>query len=110
MLLSYTHNKNLESGFMKCGIHPFRPDKVLDQLPDREVSKEDDEIISVRVLDGVLGMLKSMRGVDESRPKKRRKKLNVTPGKRINAKDMSASTVIEKHGERAAIRISKMKS
>uniref|UniRef100_A0A0L8H363 Uncharacterized protein n=1 Tax=Octopus bimaculoides TaxID=37653 RepID=A0A0L8H363_OCTBM len=105
-----THSKNLESGFMRCGIHPFHPDKVLDQLPDHEVSKEDDEVINVRVSDVVLRMLKSMRGVDESRPKKRRKKLNITPGKSTSVEDISASgsdmmatissTVIEKHGER----------
>uniref|UniRef100_A0A0L8G035 EF-hand domain-containing protein n=1 Tax=Octopus bimaculoides TaxID=37653 RepID=A0A0L8G035_OCTBM len=60
-----THSKNLE-------IRPFHPDKVLDQLPDHEVSKEDDdEVINVRFSDVVLGMLKSMRSVDESRPKKR---------------------------------------
>uniref|UniRef100_A0A0L8GYI8 Uncharacterized protein n=1 Tax=Octopus bimaculoides TaxID=37653 RepID=A0A0L8GYI8_OCTBM len=95
---------------MKCGIHPFHPDKVLDQLPDHEVSKEDHEVINVRVSDVALGILKSMRRGDESRPKKRRKKLNITLGKSISTEDISASggemmatsssTVIEKHGER----------
>ncbi|CAI9730764.1 Hypothetical predicted protein [Octopus vulgaris] len=95
---------------MKCGIHAFHPDKVLDQLPDHEVSKEDDEIINVRVSDGVLGTLKSMRGVDESRPKKRQKKLSVIPSESISAEDIrasgretmttSSSIVIEKRRER----------
>ncbi|CAI9733246.1 synaptosomal-associated protein 25-like isoform X6 [Octopus vulgaris] len=103
-----THGKNLESGFLECGVHPFHQDKVLDQLSDHEVVKEDDEVISVRVLDVVLGMLKSMRGVDESKPKKRQKKLTVTPGKIISTEDVSASgsemiaisSSREKHGER----------
>ena len=37
----------------------------------------------------VVGMLRAMRGVDEPRMKKRRKKLNITPGKSVSAEDIT---------------------
>ena len=43
---------------MKCGINRFDLDKVLNQLPGHEASKDDNERISQKVSDDVLGKLK----------------------------------------------------
>lgn len=80
---------NLQSVFKKCGIYPFQPQKVLEQLPD---SEERVQGVDLTVSESVLGMLKAMRGVDgESQPKKRRKKVNVEPGKSITVEDLATA-------------------
>ena len=91
--------ENLKSGFRKSGIHPFNPQKVLKRLPDHGLNQDGDASTSTgtatnidtvrKVSDAVLGVLKRMRGVDEERPKKRRKKINVIPGKSITCDNLA---------------------
>ena len=66
-----SYSKNLESGFAKCGIHPFNPKSVLDQLPDYAEVQEASEHMHASVSEVVVGMLRAMRGVDKPRMKKR---------------------------------------
>ena len=84
--------ENLQNGFKKCSIYPFNPQKVLERLPDYSLKQNDDTNSSTntdcRVSDAVLGVLRMMRGVDEKRPKKRRKKINIAPGKNISCDDV----------------------
>ena len=84
--------ENLQNGFKKCGIYPFNPQKVFKRLPDYSLKQNDDTNSSTntdcRVSDAVLGLLRMIRGVDEERPKKRRKKIDIAPGKSITCDDV----------------------
>ena len=85
--------ENLRSGFRKCGIFPFNLQRVLERLPDHESNQDGNTTADTdrRVSGAVLEVLRKMRGVDEERPKKR-KKINVTPGKSIICDDIPAAT------------------
>lgn len=72
-------SENITSGFRKTGIHPLDPDEVLQRLPDNH-----SETFSSIVSENLIELLKNLRGVDEEQPVRRRKKrLNVAPGKSV---------------------------
>ena len=86
------HSDNLVSGFRKCGIYPFNPKAALERLPDCDLqllneSTSSAEDICISVSNAVFDILKHLRGVDEE-PAKRRKKINVDPGKSIKSTDL----------------------
>ena len=73
---------NLQSGFKNCGIYPFDESKVISRLPDSNANiTEADNVVSRRVSDTVVAMLKTMRLVDETVPKKRKKRSVFLPVK-----------------------------
>ena len=84
-------SENLISGFEKCGIHPINAQRVLSQLPDGEPEDPNDSVSSA-----VIDVLKTMRGVDTdaSKKPKRKKKLDVEPGKSISAKDLAEAGTV----------------
>ena len=89
------HSENLASGFRKCGIAPFSPKAALERLPDCDLqclneSTSSTEDISVRVSNAVIDILKELRGMNEE-PTKKRKKMNVLPGKSIKITDLEDS-------------------
>ena len=89
------HSENLVSGFRKCGIAPFSPKAALERLPDCDFqclneSTSSTEDISVRVSNAVIDILKELRDVNEE-PTKKRKKINVLPGKSIKITDLEDS-------------------
>ena len=87
------HSDNLVSGFKACGICPFQPDAVLKKLPDFQTDADEVQR-KASVSDAFIDTLKSMRGVkdDGEPPKKRRAKVNVTPGKGVTPTDMESSS------------------
>ena len=84
---------NLQAGFKKCGIFPLDPSQVLRRLPEASLgsTQEEPENVRTSVSDIVLGMLKTLRGVDDEKNKqpRRRKKINVPPGKSIGYEDLA---------------------
>lgn len=106
----YTGNDNIEtsvnlvSGFRKCGICPLQKDVVLARLPDGQLHGQPEESDTTpkrgAVSDAVLEVLQRNRGVgDETEPKnKRRKKMNVEPGKSIAVEDLLDNTTAAPSG------------
>lgn len=72
------------SGFRKCGIHPFSPKEVLDQLP-HVVEVDQTTQVSQTFIDHLEGL---RQGNGNRGARGKRKKLNVESGKSVrNAKD-----------------------
>ena len=78
-------NKNLKSGFKKCGIAPYNPDAVLDRLPKQpdETENQDEQNTSDIVDSSFKSILKEMRGLDAPETRKWNKRLKVPPGKSV---------------------------
>lgn len=88
--------KNVVSGFKKCGIYPLCRKKVLDMLPSTDAPSNSDTDSSCTnsasthvesIDDSFKEMLKSMRQFDTPQSKKRRSRVKVTPGKSVKVKD-----------------------
>lgn len=95
--------QNLKSGFMKCGIAPLQREKVLERLCDSVMKNIIDynniatsqgsmttgSVDSQNISDSFLEELKKKRN-DEvtSRGKKRRRKMQVVPGKSVSAEEL----------------------
>lgn len=94
---SNNNAQSLVSGFRKCGIFPFNPDIVIEQLPNKNLSHREDDLAeegetSMCVTDIVLDMLSKMRyngGENEKRTK--RSKASVPSGQSISCEDFTAS-------------------
>jgi hypothetical protein len=87
-LLNSLYNKiqtnaetNLKSGFKKTGIFPLNRQEVLSRLPDcSSEANNDTNIVSESVID----LLKLMRQGEEEEPQKKKKRLEVVPGKSVD--------------------------
>ena len=90
------HNDNLVSGFRKCGSVPFDPKVPLERLPDSNVPhlNESSQDVSSRVSNAVIEILRDMRGVDDTKTKKKRK-IAVQPGRSIRSEDLHEEEAIE---------------
>ena len=73
---------NLKAGFKKAGIWPLDKEAVLERLPQKTRTK-DTSLVSDTFLEHVEGLRKSTC----PEPKKRRKKVNVAPGKSVSTED-----------------------
>jgi len=80
--------KNVMAGFEKTGIFPLNRKKILDRLP--KVPEPVDEAVQV-VDDSLVSLLKEMR-YEEPKPSKRKKKLDVAPGKSVRGCDFEDET------------------
>ena len=90
--LAQNQSKNLKSGFKKCGIVPLDKQKVLNRLPkekqvEKQSNKAEDE---AAVDDAIIEILKDMR-YDSAPVVRKRKKINVSPGKSIKGIDFESS-------------------
>ena len=90
--LNQNQSKNLKSGFKKCGIVPLDKQKVLSRLPkekqvEKQSNKAEDE---AAVDDAIIEILKDMR-YDSAPVVRKRKKINVSPGKSIKGIDFESS-------------------
>lgn len=99
---------NLKAGFKKCGIVPLNVQKVLDRLPKEknlgnQANKAEEE---AAVDDAFVQILKEMR-YDSVPQIRKRKKINVSPGKSIKGADFESS---EDQDERTDINVSKRKN
>lgn len=77
---------NLEAGFRSCGIFPLDRTAVLKKLCDNTFANSGDHIENVS--QAFLEELRSKRGDNNSSIKKRRKKVDVPPGKGITMDDI----------------------
>lgn len=81
-------SQNLISGFIKCGISPFDPIKVLSRIPSTSVNNDE---IENNVSSAVLEVLNTLRNGNESEePRKRKSKLNIQAGKSIQVEDLNS--------------------
>lgn len=77
--------RNLVSSFKATGIYPFDRERVLRHLPEDSPSPE---LVDTAVRDSLTTFLKEQRYGQQSEPVRKRKRLNVEPGK-------SVSTIID---------------
>lgn len=77
--------KNIRSGFRKCGIFPLNREEVLKQLP-AYVHTEDQDAAQ-HVNNAVVDLLKKFRYPDQTSARRRRKKVDVPAGKSIGGAD-----------------------
>lgn len=104
--------RNVISGFKKCGIVPLCRKKVLDMLPG---STDDSSSTStgrtgantptsssVESIDNTFkDLLKSLRQYDKPQARKKRVRVNVTPGKSVEVKDFEDSQEIDSSYDQA---------
>ena len=92
-------NQNIKAGFRASDLLPFNPQHVLNKLPDHQQASPNRSLSdsqATAVSEAVLNTLKRMQGVRDGQPaqKKRRTKIDVTPGKSISLEDISASSSV----------------
>ena len=79
-------NDNITAGFLKCGIHPTDRTAVLNRLPSTSVFNHDE--VNTSVSEVFIAHLQNLRQGDENRPaKRRRKRLDVVPGRSVGEFD-----------------------
>lgn len=84
-------SENMKSGFEKTGICPLNENIVLKRLPDGNNDSTNDDTGSSKhqVSAALIDMLAEMRGVNKDvEIRRRRKKINVAPGKSIGVEDI----------------------
>jgi hypothetical protein len=84
-------SENMKSGFEKTGICPLNENIVLKRLPDGNNDSTNDDTGSSKhqVSAALIDMLADMRGVNKDvEIRRRRKKINVAPGKSIGVEDI----------------------
>ena len=84
---------NLQSGFRKAGIYPTDAQQVLDCLPSSKSEHEANVSMSF------IEHLESLRGAESNARKRKRKKINVTPGKSVSAADVSVTEVTSREDD-----------
>ena len=88
---------NLISGFKATGIYPFCPDELFKKLPS-EMNKENDPSLA-NVSDAVLDHVKLLRNPENPKPRQKRKKVDVPPGKSISVEDFEQSSAEEEDSD-----------
>ena len=84
-------SSNLKAGFRATGIYPLNSEKVMKRLPDKNpVSVEPGP--SGSISGAVLEFLHNRRSGGHQRPAKRRRKIDVPPGRSISREDLHGSS------------------
>ncbi|KAJ4434791.1 hypothetical protein ANN_23362 [Periplaneta americana] len=84
--ISTNKKENIQNAFRAVGLIPFNPDKVLNKLPDKEHSPSNSADAWSSSFEE---MLKSARsGRNSTTNTRRRRKLNVPPGRSISSRDL----------------------
>lgn len=73
--------RNLIASFKATGIYPFDRERVLRKLPELSPSPE---LVDIGVRDSLTDFLKQQRYGQQSEPVRKKKRLNVEPGKSIS--------------------------
>lgn len=84
--------ENLKAGFRKCGIVPFSPDAVLASIPD----EQREAVLRENVSETFINHLADLRNTGKSTSVRKKKKLNIAPGKSFAA---DITTDEDTHGE-----------
>lgn len=87
--ISEKASENIKSGFEKCGITPLNRQRILDRLPVEESNNVDqgDDAQAQGIDESFTSILKEMRYGPGEQTRKRRKKVNVEPGKSVSGAD-----------------------
>lgn len=82
--LKDNQKNNLKAGFEKCGTFPLNKDKLLDRLPENQLVEK------VLIGDSFLKQLEQKRlSISQvQKTQKKKKKMQVAPGKSITAQDV----------------------
>lgn len=102
-LVNTLKEDNVQSGFKKCGIVPLCRNKVLQMLPSINSSNQSEtqsiQESPVHAIDNTFKeLLKCLRQSDSPKPRQKRRKVAVTPGKSMEVKDFEESTVVSEPG------------
>ncbi|KAL1399434.1 hypothetical protein pipiens_008219 [Culex pipiens pipiens] len=90
--------KDIISGFVKCGLAPVNRKKVLARLPQGLQQEVEDENVTVN--DSLTEYLKLMRYGNEGEPQKgRKKKLNMPAGRSVTSADFQPATLNDVAGD-----------
>lgn len=81
-------NHNLIAGFRKCGLQPIDREVVLRSLPPE--ARERDSI-ETAIGDSLVEFLRNMRFRPDRTTRRRRRKLNVPPGRSVSIDDLESS-------------------
>lgn len=83
------NSRNLVSGFRKCGIYPLDRLQVIDRLPQKKsmLAQTLEETVQM-VSESVIDMLKELRPDLSKKPRMKKSKVNVAPGKSIQYEDL----------------------
>jgi hypothetical protein len=80
--------RNLINGFYATGIHPFNPNKVLNKIPGTSHLHDPRPIVD----DALTELLRENRfGQNTQRVQRKRKRINVEPGRSVTTADSSSS-------------------
>ena len=94
--LEHKGKENMKAGFRKAGIYPLNRNEVLSRLPSTEASATDE------VSDSFIKHLEELRGNDVTEKRKKRKKIDVVPGKSVSTEDIVLKTSNRKDDEPVA--------
>jgi len=84
---------NLKSGFKKCGIAPLNRTKILDRIPNLQDPTDRAEHDANATVDAsIKSLLSEMRFQNTDLPPKKKKKLDVPPGKSVQGCDFSGQS------------------
>lgn len=91
-------SENVKSGFRKCGIYPLKRSEVLNMLPPEDMSTQSEESTAttpaqspvVAIDDTFKELLKTLRNPEVTKPRKKRVKVNVEPGKSVSVADFES--------------------
>lgn len=90
-------NKNIKSGFSATGIRPYNKEQVLKRLPNKSLANKKDSqeeknrkeaLLSSQIGTAVLEVLQELRSKKTPQGKKKRSKINVTPGKSVSLEEV----------------------
>lgn len=104
--ISVNGPENLKSGFEKCGIIPLNPRKILERLPSNPENSDRGETETDRgeIMDTTLtNMLKELRYGEDLEQRKRKKKVNVEPGKSVRTQDFEGDSESENEDDPSPI-------
>ncbi|XP_047021712.1 uncharacterized protein LOC124640048 [Helicoverpa zea] len=85
--------RNLISSFKATGIHPFDRERVLRKIPDSAPSPEIDTVVR----DSLTEFLREQRYGQQSEPTRKKRRVNVEPGKSISTAEPSTSLANQNH-------------
>lgn len=97
MKLKEQMSKNIKSGFSATGIRPYNKEQVLKRLPKKSLSNEKDSqeeknrkdaLVASQIGTAVLEVLQELRSKKTPQAKKKRSKINITPGKSVSLEEV----------------------
>lgn len=89
------NDQNIKAGFEKSGIYPLNRNRVLALLPKENEDNSINTTNTSQLSDNLTIFLKNARYGEETVQKKRKKKLNIPPGKSIKVTDLDITSDVD---------------